>query len=244
MDRNELIPALSVDTLEVNLAWGSLDVFITEDDQFRVQIAGDENSCDNVRVEIEKGCLLVEQPALGLTYRINQPMWLQVSIMIPASWKGTVDLSTVSGHLTVEGVSGSDIKLESVSGNIRAGSLRGIAVKLVTVSGDIDVTAVDSDTCTLHTVSGNFRLGGGAASVWKLMAASGDMSLALVEPPEKISGSSVSGKVWISVPMDEINAKIRTVCGRIITNRIVLSETGPKVTFSTVSGDLELNGNA
>ena len=244
MDRNELIPALSVDTLEVNLAWGSLDVFITEDDQFRVQIAGDENSCDNVRVEIEKGCLLVEQPALGLTYRINQPMWLQVSIMIPASWKGTVDLSTVSGHLTVEGVSGSDIKLESVSGNIRAGSLRGISVKLVTVSGDIDVTAVDSDTCTLHTVSGNVRLGGGAASVWKLVAASGDMSLALVEPPEKISGSSVSGKVWISVPMDEINAKIRAVCGRIITNRIVLSETGPKVTFSTVSGDLELNGNA
>lgn len=244
MDRNELFPALSIDTLEVNLAWGSLDVFITEDEQFRVLIAGDDNSCENVRIEAERGCLLVEQPALGLTYRINQPMWLQVSVMIPAAWKGSVDLSTVSGHITVETVSGSDIKLESVSGNIRVGSLRGIAVKLITVSGDIDVSALDSDTCTLHTVSGSFRLYGGAASVWKLIAASGDMSLSMVEPPEKISGSSVSGKVWLSVPTDQISAKIRTVCGRIITNRISLTEDGPKVSFSTVSGDLELNGNA
>lgn len=244
MDRNETFPALNLTGLEVNMAWGSLEVGVTNGSDFQILIAGDDNSCENMRAEIEKGILLIEQPALGLTYKINQPMWLQVSVLIPAQWKGSVDLSTVSGRLSVETLSGSDIKLESVSGNIRAGNICGITVKLVTVSGDIDISGVDCDTCTLRTVSGDLRLNNGAASVWKLAAASGDMTLNMTHPPEKLSGSSVSGNVFISVPLDKVDAHVRSVSGRIRTNRIFITDDAPKVTMSTVSGDLEITGNA
>lgn len=244
MDRNETFHALNLTGLEVNMAWGSLEVGMTGGEDFQVLIAGDDNSCENMRVEIEKDRLLIEQPALGLTYKINQPMWLQVSVLIPAGWKGTVDLSTVSGRLSAETVSGSDIRLESVSGNIRAASVSGITVKLITVSGDIDVSSLDCDTCTLRTVSGDFRLNNGAASVWKLTAASGDMTLNLAEPLEKLSGSSVSGNIFISVPLDKVDAHVRSVSGRIRTNRIFITDGAPKITMSTVSGDLEITGNA
>lgn len=244
MDRNETFPALNLTGLEVNMAWGSLEVGVTNGSDFQILIAGDDNSCENMRAEVEKGILLIEQPALGLTYKINQPMWLQVSVLIPAQWKGSVDLSTVSGRLSVETVSGSDIKLESVSGNIRAGNVNGITVKLITVSGDIDISGVDCDTCTLRTVSGDFRLNSGAASVWKLTAASGDMTLNLTQPLEKLNGSSVSGNVFISVPLDKVDAHVRSVSGRIRTNRIFITDDAPKITMSTVSGDLEITGNA
>lgn len=244
MDRNEVFPALDLSGIEVNMAWGSLEIGLTAGDDFQVMIAGDDNSCENMRVEQEKDRLLIEQPALGLTYKINQPMWLQVSVLIPASWKGAVDLSTVSGRLSAEELSGSDIKLESVSGNIRIRNVRGITVKLITVSGDIDVSSLDCDTCTLRTVSGDFRLSNGAASVWKLTAASGDMTLNLVQPLEKLSGSSVSGNVNISVPLDRVDAHVRSVSGRIRTNRIFITDDAPKITMSTVSGDLDITGNA
>ena len=244
MDRNETFHALNLTGLEVNMAWGSLEVGITNGNDFQILIAGDDNSCENMRAGVEKGILLIEQPALGLTYKINQPMWLQVSVLIPAQWKGSVDLSTVSGRLSVETLSGSDIKLESVSGNIRAGNINGITVKLITVSGDIDISGVDCDTCTLRTVSGDFRLNSGAASVWKLTAASGDMTLNLTQPLEKLNGSSVSGNVFISVPLDKVDAHVRSVSGRIRTNRIFITDDAPKITMSTVSGDLEITGNA
>lgn len=244
MDRNETFPALDLSGLEVNMAWGSLEIGLTNSPDFQILIAGDDNSCGNMRVEQEKDRLLIEQPALGLTYKINQPMWLQVSVLIPSGWKGSVDLSTVSGRLSVDSISGSDIRLESVSGNIRAGSIRGIAVKLITVSGDVDVSSIDCDTCTLRSVSGDFRLNNGAASVWKLTNASGDITLNLIHPMDRISGSTVSGNAFICVPLDRVDAKVRSVSGRIRTDRIFITDDAPRISMSTVSGDLDITGNA
>lgn len=244
MDRNETFPALNLSGLEVNMAWGSLEIGMAAGEDFQILIAGDENSCENMRVEQDKGALLIEQPALGLTYKINRPMWLQVSVLIPASWKGTVDLSTVSGRLSADTVSGSDIRLESVSGSIRVRNVCGIAVKVITVSGDIDVASLDCESCTLRTVSGDIRMNNAAASSWKLTAASGDMTLNLLQPFEKLSGSTVSGNVMITVPLDRVDAHVRSVSGRIRTNRIFITDGAPRISMSTVSGDLDITGNA
>lgn len=240
MNRNESFSPLDVSSIEIRLTYPSLDVLVDDTDTVQILIAGDENSAGDLKVSLENGCLQVDQPAKGIAYKITQPIWLQITVRIPRSWEGGIDLSTVSGRLTAQGLRGTDIFLESASGDLLVNHITGTNIKLVTVSGNVDATDTSADICVIRAVSGDVRITDGSASHWKLTAVSGDITIDMSNPFEKLGASSVSGNVRVTVPMSDVDAYIRSVTGRIRTRDISITENAPKVSLTTVSGDLDI----
>ncbi|MDO5436293.1 MAG: DUF4097 family beta strand repeat-containing protein [Clostridia bacterium] len=240
MNRTETFSPLDVTELSVHLSWPTLDVFSDDTDEIQILIAGDDNSAEDLKVVLENGRLSVDQPTRGFSYRINQPIWMQIVIRLPRSWKGEFDLSTVSGSLTARGLSGSDIALESASGDIKAEDLTGLTVKLVTVSGDAEAVNIDCDTCIIRSVSGDMNVIEGTAGQWRLTDVSGNITLDMSGSFDKLAASSVSGNVRVDVPATQVDAYIRSVTGRIRTRDISITENAPAIRLSTVSGDLDI----
>jgi DUF4097 and DUF4098 domain-containing protein YvlB len=138
---------------------------------------------------------------------------LDVSVPRGASLK----VNVVSAPLSVDGIDGGDIDVNSVSGRVRinaqtpmldivtvsgnvAFSGRAKQAKLQTVSGDILAPSL-GDTVELQTVSGHIQAGGGPWRQLSLSTVSGDVQLTggLVAGGN-MSIDSMSGDVQLQVP--------------------------------------------
>jgi DUF4097 and DUF4098 domain-containing protein YvlB len=129
----------------------------------------------------------------------------------------SLDVEVVSSPITIDGIDGGNIKVNSVSGKVRinaraptldvnsvSGTLelagRAESVSLQTVSGDILAPTVGSKA-DLQTVSGRIRVNGGPWKQLKLSTVSGDAQLTGdVAPSGSINIDSMSGDVQLQVP--------------------------------------------
>ncbi|MGN0778224.1 MAG: DUF4097 family beta strand repeat-containing protein [Aristaeellaceae bacterium] len=240
MNRNESFSALTVSTLCTRLGWASLEVMVDDAADIQVLLSGDESEVAEMKVALQDGKLLVEQPSYGLSTRIHASKWMQVFIRLPRSWKGAADVSSVTGGVNVRGVTGTDLKLETVSGDVRAMSLTGLHIALHTVSGDILASDLAGDSCALRTVSGKVRLTDCGFGAYHISNVSGDVSLELVSGFEKLEGVTVSGDVCIHAPIARADASLRAVTGRLLTEGVSIGPDAPRVAMSSVSANLQL----
>lgn len=243
MNRNEQFAPLEVTRLDIHLTWPDLEVFTDDTNAIQVLIAGDENSVNELRVNLKDGALEISQPTKGINYHINQPIWLKITVLLPRDWKGKTETTTVSGNISICSLAGTDISLESASGQIRATDVKGIEIRLISVSGDVNAENLDCETCIVRTVSGDVKINAGGAENWRLTAVSGDININMNSGFGKLAATSVSGDVRVSVPVNSVDAYIRSVSGRIRTNGIAITDGAPNLHLSTVSGDLDIRGN-
>ena len=99
MERNMSFDTGELTGIAVHLAWAQLEIFADEVEKVQVMVAGDDNSVEDLRIEVRDGCLTVGQPQYGLSLNIMESRWLQVCVRVPSQWKGSVALSTLSGLL-------------------------------------------------------------------------------------------------------------------------------------------------
>lgn len=240
MEKNVRFEADQIQGLTVKLAWPQLEIFSDDVKDIQVLAAGDEHTVTELKVFEKDGRLCVEQPTYGLSMDIVNGKWMQVCIRIPQTWQGSVDASTISGLLNVRGMRGRDLQLDTVSGDLHAMSLDGLTVALKTVSGDIKAGGLAGDKLSLRSISGDMSIQGSAFKTIRATTVSGETSLELTQPFEKVEVTSVSGDVGIRVPMDKVDAVLRTVSGRIRTSGIALSDDGALVHITGVSADLSV----
>lgn len=245
MNRNQFYPLLEVSSLAIHLAWASLEVRRERVEQVQVLVSGSEADATSLRVSCAAGRLLIEQPNLGLTPSLaTAGHWLEILVRLPEKWKGTSELSTISGRLHADGLEGPDLEFCTASGALTAHRLRGMNCHLRTVSGEMNVMDAVCDKLTLRTVSGNAALDGCAFSQGNLDTVSGHLVLNLVEPFDLLDVTTVSGNLSLDAPIQAANIRRKAVSGRLRTKSLTLADQGVPITMTTVSGDLEIIGTA
>ncbi len=242
MSRNETFDPAAVSRLEVSLAWATLEVTADSVDRIQMIVAGTPEDVEDLRSGAENGTLTVEQPAYGLSTRLNTERWMQVTLRVPQTWKGEVACSTMAGLLRARGLTGSDFSLSTLTGALRASELNAMTLSLRTVSGSLTAAGVRADSLSLRTVSGAVVLEHAAARRMKATSVSADMSMDLTEAPERLDINTVSGDTAVSLPADRAAISLRAISGKVRTAGVARAEDGPVISATAVSGNLTVSG--
>lgn len=242
MNRNESFPAILVSALAAHLAWASLDVIVEDVDQIQVFISGAENDVKDLRVSCEENRLTVEQPSYGINLKsLGSERWMQVMIRLPRSWKGSVDLDTISAPLNVRGLAGTDFTLDTVSGDITAGDLHCITSALRSLSGSIRAENIFGEKLSLRSLSGDITIRACGFDAYRVNTVSGQADLDMTQPFERLDCVSVSGNMRVFAPVEYVNASLRSVSGRLLTRGVSIQHGAPEAKATSVSGNFEIN---
>lgn len=244
MDRNETFAASAIGGLDVRLASATLNILAENVADIQLMVSGNEYDVSELRISSTGDMLSIEQPGHGLSMRqLNAPRWMQLTLRVPQGWTGPVNVSTMTGRLSLRGLSGSELMLESVSGEIEASQAAFDTSTVRSVSGDLRLEQLSGSKCSLRTVSGDVLGQQLAFDAYRLNSVSGSFTLDMTRPFQRVDGNSVSGDMTIHAPMTQVNAIFRTVSGRIHTDGVSILEDEPLVHINTVSGDLTMNNN-
>ena len=238
MSRNERFDPGAVARITIGLAWATLELTSDSVERMQLLVAGTPEDVDDLKIRLEAGTLSVEQPAYGLSTRINTERWLQVTLRIPADWKGEITASTMSGPLRATGLSGSDFSVSTISGGLRASGLQAMTLSLRTVSGPLNAADLEADSLSLRTVSGSLSVERAAAQKVKVTSVSADIGLSLIECPERVDINSVSGDTALELPADGAKITLHSVSGKLRTAGVSLTDGDPVISATTVAGNL------
>lgn len=242
MNRNEAFPPILVTTLAVHLAWASLDVMVEDVEQIQVYVSGADNDVKDLRIQCEENRLTVEQPSYGINLKnLGAERWMQIMIRLPLSWKGEVDLNTISAPLNARGLTGTDLTLDTVSGDLTACDMQSITTALHSVSGDVKAERLQGEKLSLRTVSGDVKALACGFDQLRVNTVSGQMDMDLCRPFERLDSLSVSGDLRLFAPMEQVDAALRSVSGKIRTRGISIQPEAPVARSSSVSGNVEIN---
>lgn len=180
--------------------------------------------------------LSIDETDRGKTFGlINLQSNLNLVIELPASWRRSLTIETVSGNVTL-----GDLKLNQL--------------KVETTSGDIMAKTINTEGVFMRSISGNMafqRLTGRAS----IESTSGDVNFVLNEMNHDIKIDSVSGDITMRLEKNiEFELKSSTVSGRI-ANTLPLQTSlsgrrnmfgqkgdgGKTIDIETVSGDISLD---
>lgn len=245
MDRNESWSALQVAAITIRAAWGQLQVTGADVQELQLFVSGSENDTEALKAQLQDGVLTIEQPVFGLSgMNMMESHWLSILLRVPYSWKGAMELTTTSGRLSCKQLNGSDLKLETVNGPLQAHELSFITADLNTVSGAVRCSRIDADQLDLRTVSGDVSMDSCCADTLKLNSVTGDLRIGLSAPFISFSANSVTAGLTLTVPLSEVHVQRRAVAGHMQLWQAVQASGAPTITMNTVSGDLQITGNA
>ena len=152
-------------------------------------------------------------------------------------------MSTITAPLRARGISGTDVTLDSVSGDMRAANINAIALTLRQVSGGIQAQDLNCDHVSVRTVSGKVRLSEVACLTAKLSGVSGDQRMECTRVFERVDVNTVSGDVELYAPLTQADIALRAVTGRVLTGGVSIVENAPQVRGTSVSGNLAIHCN-
>lgn len=141
-------------------------------------------------------------------------------VELPRSFEGfdSLNITNVSGDITVNGLSADESEISSVSGRLSVSELRGESLSLSTVSGwlcaanvfaeelsissvsgKVEINGFNAEDASLGTVSGKLTAEGCAENI-TLNTTSGEQILRLNGSAEEIRTNSVSGSTRLYIP--------------------------------------------
>ena len=244
MNRNEFFQALPITRVILRLTNAALEICTDDIEDVHVMASGGKNEIDALRITAAADTLTVEQPVSALAKSAAASgSWLQLTLRLPRKWKGAIDGRTVTGWMNLRGLTGSDLSLDTVSGQIMANDMDFITLSARAVTGDVKFNEVRSDKCSLFSTSGSLTAMRTAITKGNASTVTGLITLDLVEPFEELTLNSVTGDICVDAPITECDAALRSISGRIRTSGVSIVEGGRKLRATTVSSDLDLTCN-
>ncbi|MEO8638971.1 MAG: DUF4097 family beta strand repeat-containing protein [Chloroflexota bacterium] len=146
--------------------------------------------------------------------------------------RGEQRYQTVSGDLSVTNGGGS-IRLQSVSGDATVRAEEPLSIQSEGVSGDLNITAPILRSLRANTVSGDVELEAQLAEGgdFQVETVSGDLSVGLVgDATFEIHGLSTD----VSSELDH------RLEGQVDRRRLIVGNGGPRLTFNSMSGDVDV----
>jgi hypothetical protein len=149
-----------------------------------------------------------------------------------SAMRGEQRYRTVSGDLRLTDLGGS-VNVDAVSGDVNLRSDAPVAVVAQSVSGDVSVTAPILRALRATTVSGDVEVEGelDGRGDFRIETVSGDLVVGLV-------GSAVFEIHGISTDVrSELDHRLE---GQVDRRRLIIGNGGPRVAFSSMSGDVRV----
>ena len=245
MNRNEFFQALPVARLNIRLTSAALEICTDDIDDVHVMASGDPADMEHLHIVLTANVLTVEQPVSKKPFRKTPSLnsWIQITIRLPRSWKGAIDARTVSGWMNIRGVSGTDLRMDTVSGQLMASDVSFLTISAHSVAGDIKLHEASSSKCTLISASGSLTAMRTAFTNGSASTATGLITLDLVAPFEELTVNSATGDICVDAPITECDAVLRSISGRIRTSGVSITAGKSRLRGSTVSSDLALTNN-
>lgn len=245
MERNLTFARDTAGRVRIKLSWAQADIVAAKGDDFQLIIAGDEDSVNELRVEQADGELVVAQPQLAYAKEIlPRRRWLQICLRVPQTWKGDLDIDTVSGTVSVHDITGDELTITTVSGSMSVRDVTSTRLGLHTVSGAISGEHITADRTSLRGVSSKATLSGATLRTTKVFTISGSITLDLESGSRSLDMQSVSGSLCVETD-SPVKAALHSLSGQFLlsddvqsaTEGTPLSET-LDISASSVSGDL------
>jgi hypothetical protein len=246
---------------------GSVDVIAWDRNQ--VQVTGNlGNGAKPLEISGSDNQLTIEVEAAGKSGWSN---WSSDTSMGPTELevhvprRAALDIEVVSAPLSIDGIDGGAIKVNSVSGKLRinartpsltvdsvSGSIeqagKAARANLQTVSGDILAPALGQEA-ELQTVSGRIHVDGGPWSKLTLSTVSGDVQISGAPAAQgNLSIDSMSGDVQLQLPSNlaasihanTFSGDLRSDFGTPSKGDHGLGSGSARITAETFSGDLRI----
>ena len=169
-----------------------------------------------------------------------------------ASLSRLVHVETVSGDLHLRGVGSDDsLSAETISGRLRAETVRAPRIEVESVSGAVALRAVESRRVEVETVSGSVTFDGAFADDgrYEFESFSGDVHLSVAEGSGfEIEAESFSGELRSGFPIrvgaGERAGEVTAFERGSRSLRGVAAGGGARVRVSTFSGDMSIGADA
>lgn len=243
MERNMSFDTGELTGIAVHLAWAQLEIFADEVEKVQVMAAGDDNSVEDLRIEVRDGCLTVGQPQYGLSLNLMESRWLQVCVRVPLEWGREIACSTLSGLLSARRLNASTLSLETVSGDLRAVRLTARDASFRTVGGDMRGEELSAENLSVRSVSGDTALDALRVTSLKCTSVSGEQTYNMADTFRRVDVTAVSGNVIITAPVEAMEVNLRSISGRVRTEGVSIrdgEEGVPSVRVTGVTADLKL----
>ncbi|MBR6667138.1 MAG: DUF4097 family beta strand repeat protein [Clostridia bacterium] len=244
MNRNEFFPALPVTKLKLRLTSAALEIITDDIEDIHVMASGGKADIEELRIAAAADTLTIEQPVSKLTLVAPATgSWLQLTLRLPRSWKGAVEARSVSGWMTIRGLSGTDMSLDTVSGMVSVSDVSFLTLSARAVTGDVKLLQSGVNKASLFSTSGELTATSVAVNTLSASTVTGEISLDLLAPFEELSLHTVTGDLHVAAPITACDATIRSVSGHIHPEGVEIVEGAAKLRAVTVSSDLDISCN-
>ncbi len=239
MERNLDFSGAAVTRLRMKLTWAQLEIVTADAEDFKLFIAGDDESVEELRAEMSEGDLIVAQPQLGYAKEIlPRRRWLQIGLRVPQAWRGELDVDSIAGMVGAHKIRCKQMELSTVSGQIHADGIECDLLEIHTVAGVVNGDGLKAQRGHFRTVSGRMALNDLTLKEGKGTTMSGEMNLSLNEGCKTLDFQSVSGAICVEVE-GPAKGSLRSLSGQFLLGGDVHQEPGClEIIGSSVTGDL------
>ena len=113
MNSRNSFSSLTITQLVIHLTGALQELYADDTQEIQVMASGDDHDMKAVSLAQNGDTLTLEQSAAALSPLPLSARWLQVTVRIPRTWKGRVEIRTTSGSVHVRGLQVSDLSVES-----------------------------------------------------------------------------------------------------------------------------------
>ncbi|MBQ8654514.1 MAG: hypothetical protein IJ507_06205 [Clostridia bacterium] len=229
MDHSDTLSALLISRIHVRLGAMSVSIMPGESEEDQIRLLGDESS---FRAERRDGTLFVTQKPRSRAQTL--------SIVLPLSWKGALDVATLRGGISVFRVSGTDFRFRSLTGAIRTSDLVCMTLHMSTLTGKTDGNALSADRCLIRTLTGGMLLTACDFLSARLRALRTRAEMDLSGTCTPLSLCCLMGSATVYVPFSLAHASVRSVRGQLVTDGVFPAPGAPRITMTSVTANLQL----
>ncbi len=259
---SESVESEGIHTLDVKLTNGDIHLCFAEDVNAPVEITGDTKEIQTVLRGEGVICVRQGNTASSSFLFHRGVRSSDIEIRIPRRCFTAISLTTVNGDIHLDdGLSCRTLRVQTVSGDLEAGTICADKVNVQTVSGDIRMSDANGglegsgkmNVCSVSTVSGDIFFFGEGQDV-SCTSVSGDLRLLPLGSFSRVKASSKSGDVQLALSEDRgFWLTYQTVSGRF-ASELPLAGTMEKrkgrvsclgggdaeIQLSSTSGDIDV----
>lgn len=169
---------------------------------------------------------------------------IQVTLYVPAQYRGNIDVYSTSGKIDVEDVQADSLKVSSTSGALYVEGAKATSLDIGSTSGAVKADGGEYGDVHASTVSGAISLAGRMDSV-RASSTSGAVAVLADAMPAMIDASTVSGAVMLQLPEnDGFTLETDTVSGGVNCDfalaHDMYKDGGSTISVDTVSGAINI----